>query len=238
MARETTQPDKRTPSRNQNSPSSRSSATADRQTPIQSSRDGGRPVAPPRAAQSSEPVQQSANVGRPGVSAPFRGGVNSPFDLMQRMADDMDRLLEQFGFGRMGLGLAPRLGASFGSAIADRAQRVDGGHSLWAPQVETTRRGDRFVVRADLPGINKDDVHVEVDNDVLTISGERRNEQKEERDGFFRSERSYGSFFRAIPLPDGVSANECEARFSDGVLEISLAAPKLEGRKAKKIEIR
>jgi HSP20 family protein len=238
MARETTQPDKRTQSKNQKPPSSRNTAATDRQTPIQSSRDDVRPTATPRTTQASEPVQQSGIVGRRGVSAPVRGGVSSPFDLMQRMSDDMDRLLEQFGFGRMGLGLGPRLGASLGSDIVDRARGVDGGQSLWAPLVETTRRGDRFVVRADLPGIKKDDVHVEVDDDVLTISGERRNEQKEERDGFFRSERSYGSFFRAIPLPDGVNANQCEAKFSDGVLEISLAAPKQEERKAKKIEVR
>ena len=106
------------------------------------------------------------------------------------------------------------------------------------PQVETTLRGDRLVVRADLPGIDKDDVRVEIDNDVLTISGERRNEQRDERDGYFRSERSYGSFFRAIPLPEGVNTDQCEAKFNDGVLEISLPAPKQEDRKTRQIQIR
>jgi len=172
------------------------------------------------------------------MTAPLRGGVSSPFELMQRMSDDMDRLFEQFGFGRPGLGFGPTLGSLLPSDVADRALRGDGGQSLWAPQVETTRVGDRFVVRADLPGIKKDDVHVEVDNDVLTISGERRSQQKEEREGFFRSERSYGSFYRAIPLPEGVNADQCEAKFSDGVLEISLPAPRLEERKARQIQIR
>ena len=96
----------------------------------------------------------------------------------------------------------------------------------------------RLVVRADLPGVNKDDVHVEVENGVLTISGERRNERNEERDGFYRSERSYGQFFRAIPLPDGVRADQCEAKFNEGVLEISLPIPKQEEHKAKRIQIR
>jgi HSP20 family protein len=157
---------------------------------------------------------------------------------MQRMSDDMDRLFEQFGFGRLGLGLGATVGSLLGSDLADRSQRLDRGQAFWTPQVETTRRGDRFVVRADLPGIDKDDVHVEVDNDVLTISGERRSEQRDEREGFFRSERSYGSFYRAIPLPEGVSADQCEAKFSDGVLEISLPAPKQSERKTRKIPIR
>jgi HSP20 family protein len=164
--------------------------------------------------------------------------MNSPFELMQRMSDDMDRLFEQFGFGRMGLGLGATVGSLLGSDLADRSQRLSSGQTFWAPQVETMRRGDRFVVRADLPGINKDDVNVEVDNDVLSISGERRSEQRDEREGFFRSERSYGSFYRAIPLPEAVSADQVEAKFNDGVLEISLPAPKRAERKTRKIPIR
>jgi HSP20 family protein len=172
------------------------------------------------------------------LSAPVRGGANNPFELMQRMSQDMDRLFEQFGFGRSAFGFGPTLGSLLGSDVADRSQRFGEGSTLWMPQVETTQRGDRFVVRADLPGINKDDVHVEIDDDVLTISGERHNEQRDERDGFFRSERSYGSFFRAIPLPDGVKADQGEAKFNDGVLEISLPAPKQEDRKTKQIQVR
>jgi HSP20 family protein len=172
------------------------------------------------------------------MSAPHRGGMNSPFELMQRMSQDMDRLFEQLGFGRLGLGLGPTFGSLLGSDIADRSQRFNNSQSFWAPQIETVRRGDRFVVRADLPGINKDDVHVEVDGDVLTISGERHNEQRYERDGFVRSERGYGSFYRAIPLPEGVNADQVEAKFNDGVLEISLPAPKQAERKTKKVQIR
>ncbi len=243
MPRETTQQDKRPQSKGrtsqtqQNAQRSRTTA-ADRQTPIHTGREESRSSGQSQQSQASQQVQQTGAVPRRGLSAPIRTPMSSPFELMQRMSDDMDRLIEQFGFGRTGLGLAPTFGSIVGPDIADRWSRFSGGQPVWAPQVETVRRGDQFVVRADLPGINKDDVRVEVDNDVLTISGERRSEEEEERDGIFRSERSYGSFHRAIPLPEGVSADQCEATFKDGVLEVSLPAPKQEERKARKIQIR
>jgi HSP20 family protein len=266
MARETNQRDKRTQPKpktsasTQTTQSSRANAS-DRQTPIQTGRDANRSSGqnqPDQAAQSipqsqatsqsptnqlgrqsqsSQPIQQSGSLARRGMSAPVRAGISNPFELMQRMSEDMDRLFGQFGFGRSGFGLNP-IGLLGGSDIADQSQGFGSGPSLWIPQVETTQRGDRFVVRADLPGIKKDDVRVEVDDDVLTISGERRNEQRDERDGFFRSELSYGSFFRAIPLPDGVRADQCEAKFNDGVLEISLPAPKQPDRSTRQIQIR
>ena len=90
------------------------------------------------------------------------------------------------------------------------------------PQVETFRRDDKLVVRADLPGLKKDDVKVEIDNGMLTISGQRSSEREEKRDEFYRSERSYGSFYRAIPLPEGIESDNCEATFKDGVLEVTL----------------
>jgi len=258
MARETAQ-DKRPQSRKRNGQSGqRSNPTAesarksgaDRQTPIQTSRDENRagvdsssaqPSRSGQQAQQSQQIQrgqQGAGVSRGGLTAPVRAGVNNPFAVMQRMAEDMDRLFEQFGLGRAGLGLGPSWGSSIGSDIADRSQPFGSLATIWAPQVETIQRDDRLVVRADLPGVNKDDVHVEVENGVLTISGERRNEKNEEREGFYRSERSYGQFFRAIPLPDGVQADQCEAKFNDGVLEISLPAPKQEEHRAKRIQIR
>ena len=258
MARETAQ-DKRPQSRTRNGQSAqRSNPTtesarksgADRQTPIQTSRDENRggvdsssaqPSRSGQQAQQGQQIQQGqqgAGVSRRGLTAPVRAGVNNPFAVMQRMAEDMDRLFEQFGFGRAGLGLGPSWGSFIGSDVPDRSQPFGCLPTIWAPQVETIQRDDRLVVRADLPGVNKDDVHVEVENGVLTISGERRNERNEERDGFYRSERSYGQFFRAIPLPDGVRADQCEAKFNEGVLEISLPIPKQEEHKAKRIQIR
>jgi HSP20 family protein len=267
MPRETAQQDKRTQSKGRNSQSSQTTQSSrgpatDRQASIATSRDEsrtngqaqqretGRQNASSQQSQRSQQSQQgqqnqspqslqrSGELARGGMSAAVRGGANSPFDLMRRMSDDMDRLLEQFGFGRTGLGLAPSFGSLFGSGLADRSPRFGMNESLWAPQVEVAQRGDRFVVRADLPGVDKDDVHVEVDDNVLTISGERRDEQEEDRDGIFRSERSYGSFYRAIPLPEGVNADQCDAKFDDGVLEISLPLPKQEERASKRIQIR
>jgi len=79
---------------------------------------------------------------------------------------------------------------------------------------------------------------VEVDNGILAISGERREENEENRDNLFRSERTYGQFYRAIPLPDGVSGDKCDATFRDGVLEVSLPAPKDQERKSRQIQVK
>ena len=172
-------------------------------------------------------------------NAPTWAGGSSPFSLMRRMSEDMDRLFEQFGFGRTGFGLSPAFGgltdtnrwpSSFAPWTTDQG--------LWSPQVETFRRGDKLVVRADLPAVKKEDLHVEVENDVLTVSGERREEREENEDGFYRSERSYGHFRRSIPLPEGVNADQVEASFKDGVLEVTLPAPKQVQRQARRIQIR
>jgi HSP20 family protein len=160
----------------------------------------------------------------------------APFTLMQRMAEDMDRLFENFGFGRMGLGLPLSSGLGLNRGPWTDASSFD--TSAWSPQVETFRRGDQIVVRADLPGLNKDDVKVEIDDGVLTLSGERREEHEEDRPDFYRSERSYGQFYRAIPLPDGVDESHCDATFKDGVLEVTLPAPKQQSRKAKQIQVK
>ncbi len=170
---------------------------------------------------------------RPGYGG-YGGGL-APMNVMNRLADDMDRLFESFGFGRTGWGLTPAFGT-----FADRPLSIAPGigDGSWIPQVETFRRGDKLVVRADLPGLRKEDVNVEVADDQLTISGERSHEFEEDRDDFYRSERSYGRFFRAIPLPEGVNADQCAASFDNGVLEVTLPAPKEKERKSRRLQIR
>jgi HSP20 family protein len=173
--------------------------------------------------------------GRPMTSPVYgRSTQTSPFMLMRRMADDMDRLFENFGFGR--LGLAPSFGTGLNRDLWTGSSALD--QPIWSPEVDTFRRGDNLVVRADLPGLNKDDVKVEIDNGVLTISGERRDEREERRDDFYVSERSYGQFYRAIPLPEGLTSDQVDATFKDGVLEVTLPVPKQPERKAKQIQIR
>ena len=81
-------------------------------------------------------------------------------------------------------------------------------------------------------------MNIEVDDDVLIVSGERSDETRDERDDFYRSERTYGRFFRAIQLPDGVEAEKIDATFKDGVLEVTIPAPKINTPKNRQIRIR
>jgi len=108
----------------------------------------------------------------------------------------------------------------------------------WSPRVEIVEHDGKFVVRADLPGMCKDDIKVEVTHDTLTIQGERTHEEKEEREGCCYSERSYGSFYRAIPLPEGAETGKATAEFDKGVLEIAIPAPSRKEPKAKRLEVR
>ena len=110
-------------------------------------------------------------------------------------------------------------------------------HGLWAPQVEIFERDGELVVRADLPGLTKDDVNVEIDNDAITIEGERHSEAEEYREGFYRTERTYGKFYRRVPLPDGLDAENADATFSNGVLEVTMPAAKRGERKTRRLEI-
>jgi HSP20 family protein len=83
----------------------------------------------------------------------------------------------------------------------------------------------QLVVRADVPGVNRDQIEVEIENGQLVVSGERKEEHEERRGGFYRTERSYGRFYRAIPLPDGVKPEQAQATFNNGVLEIRIPLP-------------
>jgi len=97
-------------------------------------------------------------------------------------------------------------------------------------------RDGKLIVKADLPGLNKDDVKVELNDNVLTIEGERKDERKDERGGW--SERNYGRFFRSITLPDGVRTENANATFKNGVLEISFDTPQQSQPKGRRIEIK
>ena len=175
-------------------------------------------------------------VKRPQSSLSPYGTATSPFSLMRRMAEDMDRIFEDFGFGSPGIGLSPLLTSGPGLGFRGDASPI--ARAGWAPQIETLRRGDKLVIRADLPGLRKEDVRVEVDDGILTITGQRSEEDVEERDDFYRSERSYGQFYRALPLPEGVNGDACEATFKDGVLEVTVPVPKEPVRKARQVQIR
>src|SRR4030095_7195584 len=107
---------------------------------------------------------------------------------------------------------------------------------LWAPEIDVYQKDDQLVIKADLPGLSKDEVSVEIADDAVTIQGERKTEHQEDREGYFRSERSYGSFCRVVPLPEGAMTDQAKASFHDGVLEVTLPAPP-QATKSRKLEI-
>jgi HSP20 family protein len=95
----------------------------------------------------------------------------------------------------------------------------------WVPEVDVFEKDNRLVTKIDLPGLKKKDVKVEVTDGHLAISGERKTDAQEQNDRFYRCEREYGSFYRAVPLPDVVKLEDVKATFGDGVLEISVPLP-------------
>jgi len=97
-----------------------------------------------------------------------------------------------------------------------------GGERTWMPAVEVRQKDNNIIVSADLPGIDPKDVKIEVQDNTLMLRGERKQERTEEREGFRRSERVYGAFFRAIPLPEGADTERAKADFRNGVLEINV----------------
>jgi HSP20 family protein len=153
----------------------------------------------------------------------------SPFQMLRRMTEEMDRAFERMfddaGFGR--LALSRPFGAS-----------QQPGASIWSPRVEAFQKQDKFIVRAELPGLKKDDVEVNVTEDAITIHGQRKEEHERNEEGFYHSERSYGTFYRTIPLPEGVISDSAEATFKDGVLEVRLQAPPNEVSKGRRIDIK
>jgi HSP20 family protein len=95
----------------------------------------------------------------------------------------------------------------------------------WIPAMDLVEEGERYVLRADLPGVHEEDVKVELEENVLTVSGERRSEHEDRREGYYRVERSSGSFSRSLVLPEGVDPQAIHARIEHGVLEVSVPKP-------------
>lgn len=141
----------------------------------------------------------------------------NPFQMMRRFAKDMEQLFQDFG----GFDFPTFFKTDFPPL------RLEFEKVQWMPQVEVFQSNGNFIVRADLPGLTKDDVKVELTDMLLTISGERKEEKEQKEEGFYRSERSYGSFYRQIPLPENAKTEKAAATFVNGVLEITVPAPKV-----------
>lgn len=139
----------------------------------------------------------------------------SPLRDMLGFRDEMDRLLEEM-YGRT----------------------VRSGDSLegdWTPVMDITDKNGEILAAVELPGLNTDDIKVSVEDDVLTVTGEKKQEQSESGDNWRRVERTYGYFKRSVNLPAPVDAEKVKAAYKDGILKISM--PKVESKKAKEIPI-
>jgi HSP20 family protein len=147
----------------------------------------------------------------------------TPFTFMRRFMDDLDRLFFE------------RIDPSLTSALDFSSTPRDGGDTTWSPAVEVLEQDGLVVVRADVPGMNKDDINIEVVGDALVISGERCQEREQNEGGVYRSECVYGRFYRAVPLPEGIDPEQAKANFKNGVLEIKIPAP--EQSRSRRIQI-
>jgi HSP20 family protein len=152
----------------------------------------------------------------------------NPFAMMRAMMDDMDRV-----FGGSSLGFGGLADALFSGRRRSRLRTATSQEALWLPAIDVSKRGDQLVVHAELPGLNASDINIEVDHGTLTIAGERTQTSGDK----FHSERSYGSFYRAIPLPENVDPDDITATFQNGVLEVTMPAPKADQERKKKIDV-
>ena len=152
------------------------------------------------------------------------GGSRDPFSLVRQMTSELDRMFEESAW------------PSFRWPVF-RTRRASE-TAAWFPEIDVFEKDNRLVTKVDLPGMKKEDVKVEVTDGSLVISGERKSEAEERKEQFYRCEREYGSFYRAVPLPEGVKLEDVKASFSDGVLEVSVPLPPAQAEaKMRKVEI-
>ena len=141
-----------------------------------------------------------------------------PFGILRQMTSELDRMFDDPWMVRW------------------PASPIDNA-AVWAPKVDVFEKDNRLVTRIDLPGVKKDDVTVEVGDGQLKMFGERQNEREEKDKNFYRCERDYGSFYRAVPLPTGVKPEDVKATFENGVLEVSVPIPAAAKANGQKIPI-
>jgi len=160
-----------------------------------------------------------------GLPSLFAGG---PFALLQQLDEDMNRLFDELGGGSL---FRPSL-------------QQGGSASPWLPQIEVYERDNKLHVCADLPGMKREDIKVDLDEGRLTIQGERHSQnvddqrgERQQQGGYYRSERSYGSFYRSLPLPEGVDVDSAQASFRDGVLDITFNAPPSRGAQRRTLQV-
>jgi len=143
-------------------------------------------------------------------------------------------LIRRKSFERNPYSMLERVGQMMEDLATVRGEGVDDLAS-WSPSVDIYDKDGKLVVEAELPGIKKDDIQVNVDNGVLTIRGERKKEEEVKEDDFYRVERSYGTFVRSFSLPSDVDADKIDASYQDGMLLLTI--PRSEEAKPSKIKV-
>ena len=160
-------------------------------------------------------TSQERGVARREDYSPSRDLFNfDPFAMMRRLSEEMDR--------------------AFGSTFG--LQRSMGHAGMWAPPIEVREKDNHVEICAELPGMSKDDVKVQVTDEGIIIEGEKRREEERKEGGTYHSERSYGHFYRMIPLPDGADSEKAKAEFKNGVLQVHVPIAENK-RHARRIEI-
>lgn len=161
------------------------------------------------------------------------GVFSTPFGMVRKFAEEMDHLFEDFTHGYTG-----RLPSVFGRGRELFRREAGLIPAEWSPRIDVARRNGSYIVRADLPGLSKDDVKVELTDEAMLLHGERKIEKEEKKEGLMYRECEYGSFFRSIPLPEGVVPEKAEAVFRDGVLEVTLPCPKADPRPTRRVDVK
>ncbi|HLH00928.1 MAG TPA: Hsp20/alpha crystallin family protein [Bryobacteraceae bacterium] len=132
---------------------------------------------------------------------PFGNLLGTPFNLMKRFSEEFDRM--------------------FGGYVPPAEME------MWAPALEIKHKDGNFVVVAELPGITKDDIKVEVIEESLVVEGEKKKVKEEKAEGYYRTERAYGKFYRSIPLPKGAKTDEVKAELTNGILKVVIPVPEV-----------
>jgi HSP20 family protein len=199
------------------------------QGPTEANQAQGRSGANPTQGR-AEANQQGMTRSERGTPERYRGlSSSSPFTMLRRLSDEMDRIFDDF-FTRS-FGDSPRAELERWPWSGNASART-----FW-PELELSHRDGKLIVQADLPGLKREDVKVELKENELCISGDRMSAQEHEDRGFYRSERTYGSFRRSIPLPQGAKPDTASATFENGVLRVEIEAPD-ENTQGRRIEVR
>jgi HSP20 family protein len=145
-----------------------------------------------------------------------------PLEELRRMEEWMNKMFRETG----PYYLRRALPEAVGEELVETA----------APFIDIKDKGDKIVVAADIPGVDKGDISINIRGDMLEISAEKKEEKEEKEEGYIRRERSYKKFYRALPLPAEVDKDKVDATLKDGVLRIEM--PKIPGEEVKKIEVK